>query len=267
MKKFFITLFILIVLGGAVFFFGWAQMEIPPGAYGIARSKTHGIDPRLIKPGEFRWIWYKLIPTNVEIAVFRLDPVNHNFNARNTLPLGDVYAAFAGTPVDFSWEISASLSFSVNPDDLSDLVSDSNIGSQDELDAYEQDLAEKIAAFVLGRINSGDANTGELEDLLTTGSSAALEREILNRFPGIGRVSCLVTAAKFPDFVLYDQVRGLYGEFIARQREYVSAALNETAGNRIEARLRFDELENYGALLSKYPILLEYLALEKANKP
>jgi hypothetical protein len=263
MKKLGITLCILIALGAFAFFYGWAQLTVPPGAYGLVRSKTHGDDPRPVRSGEFRWIWYKLIPTNVEITTFRLEPVTHRFTARNTLPSGDAYAAFAGTGADFSWELNASLSFSIDPGALVALVSDNGIGSQEALDAWEQRAAEQMGAYVLGRLSSGEMDAGRLEEILKTGSSAELEGEIQGRFPAVSKVSCVVNAAKFPDFVLYRQVRGLYEDFIARQREYVSTALGRQAENRIETQLRFDELEQYGALLVKYPVLLEYLALER----
>jgi hypothetical protein len=263
MKKFFITLFILIILGGLAFFFGWPQLTVPPGAYGIVRSKTHGVDPRLVRAGEFRWLWYMLIPTNTDVVVLRVEPVHHSLNAGNTLPSGSTYATFAGIPADFSWEIKASLSFTINPDALVTLVSDNNIGSQDELDAYEQGIAEKMEAFILRRLGSGEADARQLEEILKTGSSPELERELHEQFPGTDHVSCLVTAAKFPDFALYNQIRGLYEDFIARQREYTSSALAQQAENRIDTQLRFDELEQYGALLVKYPVLLDYLALER----
>ncbi|MDR2433097.1 MAG: hypothetical protein LBD47_00825 [Treponema sp.] len=263
MKKFFITLFILIILGGLAFFFGWVQLQVPPGAYGIVRSKTHGVDPRMIRSGEFRWLWYALIPTNVEVVVFRVEPVRHSVSGGNTLPSGDTYAAFAGAAADFSWEFKASLSFTVNPDTLVTLVSDNNIGSQYELDTYEQGIAEKMEAFVLRRLSSGDADARQMEEMLKTGSSPELERELAGQFPGLDDVSCLVSAAKFPDFALYNEVRGLYEDFIAGQREYASSALLQKAESRIDSQLRFDELEQYGALLTKYPVLLDYLALER----
>jgi hypothetical protein len=263
MKKFCITLCVLAVLGGAVFFAGWAQLNVPPGAYGVVRSKTHGVDTRLIRSGEFRWLWYKLIPTNVEIAVFRLEPARHSFGVKNTLPSGDTYAAFAGSSADFSWEISASLSFSVNPDSLAALVAGNTIDGQDALDAWEQNIAGQIGALVLRRLGSGETDPRQLEEILKTGSSAELDREIQGRFPGIRDFSCVFSAARFPDFALYNQIRLLYEDFIARQREYLSGGLDRQAENRIDGRMRFDELEHYGALLAKYPVLLDYLALER----
>ena len=74
MKKFLITFFILLILAGVFFFLVWVQFSVPVGSYGVIASKTHGVDPQLVKSGEFRWVWYKLIPTNVKIAVFSPEP-------------------------------------------------------------------------------------------------------------------------------------------------------------------------------------------------
>jgi len=256
MKKFLATLLFLVILAGLGLFFGWAQQGVPPDAYGLIRSKTHGLDTRLVKPGEFRWVWYKLIPTNAVTAVFRLNPVEHDFSSRDTLPSGRVYAAFAGIDDDFSWELRGSFAFTLRPEALATLVSAHNIGDQDELARYEQTAAAEVETFILRRIDA-------LESLLLDGESPELEREVLEQFPLIEHFSLRVKSARFPNFDLYRQARGLYEEYITLQKDMMSGELREKARSRIESYRRFDELEQYGALLTKYPILLDYLALER----
>jgi hypothetical protein len=255
MKKFLGTLLILVILAGLGLFFGWAQQGVPPDAYGLIRSKTHGLDTRLVKPGEFRWVWYKLIPTNATTAVFRLSPVSHEFSARDTLPSGRIYAAFAGMEDDFSWEIRASFSFSLRPEALAPLVAGQNVGDQEELSRYEGAVAEDIELFILRRM-------GALEALLKDGESPELEREVQGQFPSIENFSLRVKSAQFPNYDLYRQAQGLYDQYIALQKDMMAGEMREKAKNRIEAYQRLDELEQYGALLTKYPILLDYLALE-----
>jgi hypothetical protein len=46
------------------------------------------------------------------------------------------------------------------------------------------------------------------------------------------------------------------------QKVYISENLKEKSSERVGAFLRFGELEQYGALITKYPVLLDYLALE-----
>jgi hypothetical protein len=263
MKKFFTTFFVLVVLAALGLFFGWAQLGVPPDSYGLIRSKSHGIDTSLVKPGEFRWVWYKLIPTNVTTAVFRLNTVNYEFSAHNTLPSGKVYAAFAGIDEGFSWEIRAVFSFSLRSEALIPLVTAHNIGTQEELDRYQNDLAGQIEAFILRRINGDDEFSHHIEALLKEGESPELEREIQEQFPLIAHFSIRIKSAQFPDFALYRQTKGLYENYIAFQKDYLSGGLQEKAQIRVESFRRFDELEQYGALLTKYPILLEYLTLER----
>jgi hypothetical protein len=257
MRKFLITLFILLALGVALFFLGWAQFKVPPGSYGVMRSKTHGIDPTLIREGEFRWVWYKLIPTNVEISSYLPARVERQISRRGALPSADIYGAFADVKADFSYEFNASLSFHIGGDALIPLVREQNLQGQDDLDAYAEALGRDIEALVIRRMeNLGEA---ELRTILETGTSAAMEEAIRRDFPMVEGLSCGFQTIRFPDYRLYDQVRELYAAYLAKQRDYVD--LDARAAERINSRFRLDELAGYGDLLTRFPVLLEYLKL------
>jgi hypothetical protein len=262
MKKFFATLIILIICAALGLYFGWAQRGVPPDAYGIIRSKTHGLDASVVKAGEFRWLWYKLIPTNAETSVFRLNPVTHDFSAYNTLPSGKTYAAFAGIGETFSWEIRAAFSFSLRSESLVTLVGENNIGTQDDLDEFENTLAGEIDSYIIRKITTDDTFYRQIEELLENGENPEIEQEIERQFPAITNFSIRVKSAQFPNFALYQQVKGLYEGYIAIQKELIFNDLREKAKNRVESYQRFDELEQYGALITKYPLLLDYLALK-----
>ncbi|GHV61166.1 hypothetical protein AGMMS49587_04590 [Spirochaetia bacterium] len=262
MKKFFAGLIILLILGGAGFFLGWAQLTVPSGSYGVLRSKTHGLDERLIREGEFRWVWYKLIPTNVTIQVFTPDRIEKTLTFRGSLPSGDVYAAFSSLNADFSYEVSANVSFNIRADALISLVSEKNLAGQDDLAAFEEGLAADVEAFIRSQLEILGENEGEIQSILGSGRSPALEDAIKRAFPQIENLSCRIPAAIFPDFALYRQSRSIYEDFLAKQREYLSAGIGAEAGKQFDSRFRFDELARYGELLTKYPILLQYLALE-----
>jgi hypothetical protein len=98
--------------------------------------------------------------------------------------------------------------------------------------------------------------------LLKYGESPELEQEIQNQFPVISGFSMRIKSAVIPDYTIYQQVKGLYESYVSVQKEYLMQELGEKAKNRIESQLRFGELEQYGLLLTKYPVLLEYLAME-----
>jgi len=262
MKKFLATLFVILVLSGTVFFFGWAQAGVPPDAYGVIRSRTHGVDPELIRPGEFRWLWYRLIPGNTKTTAFRLNTVRHDFSAKNMLPSARIYSDFHGAEGNFSWEINAAFSFNIHREALVSLVTSRNITTQEELSLLERDFADQIEAFIIRTIILEGGDESRIEELLVDGRSAELEAEIAQRFPAIANFSLRVRAVNIPDFALYRQFRSLYEYFLARQGEFLSEILPERARDRVEFMHRLDELSRYGALFTRYPILLDFLALE-----
>ena len=265
MKKFFIAMFFIVILGGVVFFFGWAQFRVPVGFYGIVNSKTHGLDTRLIRSGEFRWLWYMLIPTNVQITAVNLNTVNHSINASGELPSGAAYAAFTGINADFSWEFGASISFRLNPDKLIMLAGEFNFTSQEDLAAHEKDLAQRIESLILRRWFLHE-DSRRLEELMLGSLDMEIQQEIQSQFPQIRDFSFVIRSVRFPDFALYRQARLLFEDFVAAQREFISTALAQQAQAHINTQLRFGELERYGQLFERYPSLLQFLALERASQ-
>jgi len=269
MKKFLVFVLVLIILGGAGFFFGWTQLQVPPGSFGVLRTKTHGLDPDVIREGEFRWLWYKLIPTNAVVSTFTLPLVLRPITSSGSLSSGATFAALAGVEADFSWELSGELSFNIKAESLPALVARENITSNDDLRHAENRLAERIANFVLARLrslaDSGDSD--QFDALRFSGSLAELDKEVLASFQDIENFMCTMTVVNFPDFTLYRSLAELYREYIQRQTELVSPGIASAGEGRLGMNLRLDELARYGELLSRYPILLQFLALEKGFPP
>lgn len=265
MKKFLFVLLFLIILGGTGFFLGWAQLTVPPGSYGVMRSKTHGLETEVIRDGEFRWIWYKMIPTNAVVSVYTLGPVRHSFRNSGTLPSGQEFAAVVGLDADFSWEISGEITFSIRPESLPELTARENISTNAELRKIEQNIAERIENLVLQRLrvymNGGDEE--KLNSLIFAGFLPELNREIEALFPEIKNLNCTFRVIRLPDFALYLSLREVYQEYLAWQGEFFRQDIISEAEIRIESRTRLNELAQYGELLTRYPILLHFLALEK----
>ena len=268
MKKFIITLLILIIIGGTGFFFGWVQFLVPPGQYGVINSKTHGIDPELVRSGEFRWVWYKLLPTNVKIAVYNIDYSKFPVNFTSTLPSGNTYASFAGlSNADFSWNLKGEIAFNINPDFLIPLTLMHNLASQDDLNAHIERISKDIELIILRTLSTFSSldDSTRIERILAGNIDVQMEQEIKTNFPEIRDFSLVIHSVKFPDFILYSQLRLMYEEFLTRQREYVTSAFGRRAENHIESQLRFDELERYGELITRYPLLLDYMQLGLRN--
>ncbi|MCL2608815.1 MAG: hypothetical protein FWD94_02800 [Treponema sp.] len=265
MKKFLAVVFVLIALAGAGLFFGWAQRGVPPDAYGVLRSRSHGTDPELIVPGEFRWVWYRLIPTNAEVYVFRLQDLGHRFRSAGVLPSGATYATFLGLQEDFSWEIDATVRFRLRRDALIPLVERDNLANQQELRAWMENLAEEIGLFVTGWMQENGERTVGWTESGDEGGDSALLAEIGRRFPQIEDFSLRIGSARFPDMALYRQARALYGEFVSLQKDFVSGGMTDLAQGRLQTFMRLEELELYGELLTKFPLLLEFLSIENSR--
>ena len=265
MKKFLLFLLFLTGIGGAGFFFGWAQLTVPPGSYGVLRSKTHGLDTQVIREGEFRWLWYKLIPTNVTVSTYTLGPVTRSIRSSGSLASGQVYAALAGVDADFSWEISGEISFSIRPEALPELTLRENLRTNEDLRKAEGRLAERIENFVLQRLRAfAEGENGEkMETLRFTGSLPELDAEIQRTFPEIQNLLCTIRVVRFPDYDLFRSLRELHREYVSLLSAALNPAISAEAEARMAMNLRLEELARYGELLTRFPILLNFLALEK----
>jgi len=264
MKKFFATVFVLAAIAGAALFLGWAQRGVPPGSYGVLSTRSHGVDPGLVVPGEFRWVWHKLIPTNSRVLVFRLGPVRREFRESGELPSARTYSAFLGAQEDFSWDISASVSFRLRPSALVPLVRDMGLATQEDLARHEGDLADEIMAAVVGWARRGDGFAWEADALMRGGEAHGLSREIERRFPSVSDFSLRVSSARLPDFAMYERARALHGEFLAQR--LAEGLAGGGAGDRLASAARIAELEMLGELLTRFPVLLEYLALDRGGR-
>lgn len=255
----------LLALGATAFFFGWAQFTVPPGSYGVMRTKTHGIYPELIRDGEFRWVWYKLIPTNAVISVYSPNRLERSFNMSGTLPSADVYRQFASPDADFSYELGGSFAFSIDPESLPVLAGSRGIAGQDDLVALEGILASEIESYIGRRFDQARENREEMEVIFSPAFPDRLKEEVSAAFPGITGLDLRLNAVKFPDIALYNSVRLLYEDYLAQQRAILTGDIREAAARNVNIQLRLDELAKYGELLTNYPILLQYLGIENSG--
>ena len=243
---------------------GWTNTTVPPGSFGVMRSKTHGLESEVIQSGEFRWVWYKVIPTNAEVSVFNLSTVRRSIRSTGSLGSGQVFAGLSGLDADFSWEITGELRFSLKPEILPELAGRESIRNDADLRRYEEDLAIRIETMALGRVmtltNSGDEST--IESLILTGILPGIENEILRVFPEIDNIHCTFRVVRLPDFDLYRALMALYRDYLERQNAALREDVLRDAQNRIGSRFRLDELTQYGEVLTRYPILLDFLAMD-----
>jgi hypothetical protein len=266
-KRFFTTL-VIIIAGGAAFFAGWAQFMVPVDSVAVLQSKTHGLDENPVRPGEFRWIWYKLIPGNVTSNIFRIKPESFSFDADGELPQADTYSALTGLKSNFLWEVSGNLEYSINDTSLPLLVTRGGIDTQEKLDTYLEKLKTNLKNYTIQRIDSYfknlNADSGEksMEEISIEGYILSIKRDIQNSYPFITPLVCNITVKKTPDFALYKASRDLYQNYIDRQKMILENEVALQAEKHLSSEFRFNELLRYGELLTKYPVLLKYLEIE-----
>jgi hypothetical protein len=236
----------------------------------VLRSKTHGIDPEVIREGEFRWVWQKLIPMNAVTLTFIPNRVNLPVSVSGTLPLAATYAGATGIAADFSYNLEADLSFSIKPESLPSLVAKRGITDQAALEDYENSLAREIDFFARERLEAlavqEEPFSGPPYESLRT-LSARLEGEIGRVFTDVENLSYNIRQAKTPDFALYATARSLYDDYLKLQKELLGGEISRRTEQGFNDQLRFAELEKYGELLTKYPVLLQYPGLLEHGKP
>jgi hypothetical protein len=229
------------------------------------RTKTHGVYPKVIREGEFRWVWYKLIPTNAVITIYSPNRVERSFTTSGTLPSAEVYRVFASPNTDFSYELSGSFAFSVKPESLPFLAGSRGVAGQDDLLTLENALASEVESYINQRFNHYRESREEMEALLSSAFPDRLKQELSAAFPDITGVDLNLAVVKFPDIALYDSLRRLYDDYLARQRQMLDEDTREAAVRNVNIQQRLDELAKYGELLTRYPILLQYLSIENSG--
>ncbi|HCM26159.1 MAG: hypothetical protein A2Z99_11850 [Treponema sp. GWB1_62_6] len=266
-RKIVVSFFFILILAGYVFIAGWVQLSVPVGSYGVLSSKTGGVDPLVLRGGSYRWAWERLFPTNAKITPFLIETMVKELSASGRLPSAEQYSAIAAVEDDFSYSIVGSLTFSLKPESLPRVVADQGVRDQAGLDAWEERTGAAAADFATRRLASYAEDSEELDRIMAAGSAPRLQDDLETAFPDLRIVSCILRVAEFPDLALYREARKLYEEYLERRRAFLSSSVRTAAGADAASRLRFEELERYGELLTKYPVLLKYLAIESSSPP
>lgn len=262
MRKFLISLVILILAGGAVFYLGWVQLQLPPNTYGVVFTKTGGWDDAVLEPGEFHWRWERLLPTNFTLHAFPSTPHNAVVTSSGTLPSGDTYAEYLEQSPDFDYEIELDVSFRVRKEDLPELAKEEDL-EPDGLEEWYEQRAKRIGDAARTMVREVYADAQEEADGAVQLQS--LEDELIDRlserFSSLEFLSAVPTIVRIPDFGLYQAARSLYFETINARREAVADSEFAAEESRIAQKTRLETLKQYGEILTEYPVLLDYFSL------
>ncbi len=265
MKKIIATFIVILIAASAIFFVGWIQFWVPTGMHGVLVSKTGGVNPRPVEPGTFRWQWERLIPTNAQLIPFSLAPVETALTVEGTLPSADLYGAMLEGKPDFSWSFSVTATARLSPDALPGLVKAQTARDQASLREYlDRRIAQAtgdgsrriVAAFL--------ADPARYRTLANDRSAlATLFLSTVNGDSGDGIefIGAEVTNTRFPDFALYTLASETYASYQERKTETMAAVAKAQANASVADYLEIERFQALGEVLTKYPILIDYLAV------
>ncbi len=259
MKKFVISLIILLLLAGTVFFFGWVQFAVPAGMYGVMVSKTGGVDPETVIPGQFRWQWERLLPTNTKLYKFSLAPRTKNITISGELPSAPIYSSMMEGRPDFSYKIDAAVSLAPKPSSLPSLVKDRGISGQEELDAFTDSSMQQVAeAAVQYVISSSIDNPAEQMLVTVNGQELPGKIDAAARFPDFDIISLSVSPEKIPDIGLYMIAKEAYTAYQKQAAAAVTRAAENQAASSVSGYFQIEQLSRLGQILTEYPVLVQF---------
>lgn len=267
MRRFTWSVVLLLIASLAVFCVGWLSLRVRPGAVAVVASKTGGVAPEPLEAGRFAWSPAALLPTNLRVVSFSPKPAGRSISLEGELPSAAAYRAFMAGEPDFSWSLTIALKAAPKPEALPELFS-----------RYGVDNDEALAAWLSAELDSalGDARALALahfadEDgaqLLATGRADEAVRDgLAAKRPMLEILEFGISEARLPDLALYARARELYLSYVERFRASVEPALAEASESAARDQVRMDLLRRYGQLLSEYPKLIDYLAIEAGIAP
>jgi hypothetical protein len=263
MKKALVTLIVLVVLGGVIFYFGWVQIRLPGEACAVIFTRTGGFDRKVTMPGSFSWRWERLIPRNLTVYSYSLAPYRARVEVRQPLPSAELYSAVLPDRPDFSIRAVVDLQFALRPESLPGLLRDERLYPE-ALPEYYRGAADALGA-ALAELAAGPAPDASLAAL----SREALTGELARRFPHLAILDLQLHELQRPDAGLYELARSSYHSLVSSRDLAREAAESALAGERARAALvreresaSLASLAAYGELLNKYPVLLKAMYVQ-----
>ena len=260
LKKLFATMIVLILAGGAAFYFGWVQFKVNTDECGVLISKTSGVYPQIIEKGVFCWRWEPLLPTNAKLLTFSLKPQSFKKSIHGSLPSAGVYATqIKGTP-DFAYQFDFDFSLKLKKDALLKRAGDAYLSTDADLTEFLNQtadrLSEQIAQYLIAESAKDPAAIAVNRDTDQILSGIGISSGALD---GVEVVSVFIKDAKIPDLNLYNRAKQTYMTF----QDYVDEALTKSAQHQADTILSdnraVSRLTQIGETLKKYPDLAQIL--------
>lgn len=264
MKKFLISLLLIIIFAGAVFFIGWGQFAVPAGSYGVMVSKTSGISQKTIVPGEFCWFWERLLPTNTSMRIFSIIPVTRTTTISGELPSADIYSPMLEGSPNFSYKFSVQTELMMKSNYLPNFVRRTDAKENEQLQEYLNQQGDLIAQEVIQYILSKSLDNANNLMLLATDTEelkAGINAE--SKFKDLEISNITVKTAQMPDTELYNIAKASYAEFQAKVKQSLAELTKNQSTITANDYLQIERFARWGKILQEYPILIDFLAVSR----
>lgn len=210
MKKFLASVFILAVFSSVVFYIGWTQFRVKPDFTGVVVSKTSGISKKPVENGVFSWYWQFLLPTNAELKTYSIEPVNVNKVVKGQLPSGDVYTAMYNSPDTFSYYFDFSISVTVSPEAIIDLLLNNKISGNDDLKEYLDKSADVVAQLAADYCLKKASENSSFRPESVRRDDLLRNIQLYNDCPEVDITIFSIVESKIPDYSLYRKLQSSY---------------------------------------------------------
>ena len=207
MKKFLISLFIVVIFAVVVFFIGLAPLRVQPDSFGVLISKTSGIDEKPIMNGEMAWYWELLLPTNVVIKEFSPKPLNVTKTITGELPSGALYAQLFNASDNFQYRFSFNMSLTVTPENVIELLKQNKISNNDDLQAYLSAAADSVAQLATDYYLKKVYKDPDFRPESVRREQITKNLSLYEDFPEVELSVFALTDSKYPDYNLYKKLQ------------------------------------------------------------
>lgn len=260
-----IAFILFFAAAAALFYFGWVQFDLPENTYAVMFSKTGGYDNRVIEPGRFNWRWERILPTNSKLIKMVITTQRTALTYDGALPSGDLYGSVLPEKPDFSYKMNMELTYRLKEEKLPDLVRTGILDGGDlsgfyksVQDEFLKTVKDETTGFFNQSLSLDNSSYGKLEEKLTG--------KLASRFPYIDFQSLVIKNINYPDLDLYSKCRDLYNQILDRRKESEIATEKWAIESKADLDTKLEILSRYGELLTKYPILVDYFALDPSKQ-
>lgn len=259
-KHVILFVFLILIIGG-IFYAGWIQIHLDENTYAVAYTKSNGYLKEVYSPGKFSWSVYRLIPGNFKLIKFLVKPQIRKDSMSGILPSGKVYGKFLPGQPDFSFKLDYSISFSIKPDKLPELVSTGSLTPHNLMEMYAQ-TADSIKVNIRNLLFQKVSDSGNKgDDLFFTNSfSDSVKLMVKNKFTNFILLNFSPFEITIPDLKLYKKARDTYFAFLDSRSNSEITDSQKKVETELREKLKIELLKKYGELLKQYPELVQLLA-------